>query len=74
MARTPSPCTGRRPLGEEVVLGVDRHRDVHAAAVLARTFKLAKDSAVKARTQAVNQLKAALVTADPALRDELSGL
>jgi transposase len=40
----------------------------------ARMFKLAKDSAVKARTQAINQLKAVLVIADPALRERLSGL
>ncbi|MFE1587082.1 transposase [Streptomyces sp. NPDC058737] len=32
----------------------------------ARIFQLAKDSAVKARTQAINQLKAVLVIADPA--------
>ncbi|WP_433453616.1 IS110 family transposase [Streptomyces sp. CA-142005] len=31
----------------------------------ARMFKLAKDSAVKARTQAINQLKAVLVIAGP---------
>ncbi|MER5833001.1 transposase [Streptomyces sp. NPDC002130] len=31
----------------------------------ARMYKLAKDSAVKARTQAINQLKAVLVIADP---------
>ncbi|MFF3511679.1 hypothetical protein [Streptomyces sp. NPDC002573] len=31
-------------------------------------------SAVKARTTAINQLKAVLVTADPALREELAGL
>ncbi|MFJ8094461.1 IS110 family RNA-guided transposase [Streptomyces griseofuscus] len=40
----------------------------------ARLFKLAKDSAVKARTQAINQLKAVLVIADPALREQLSSL
>lgn len=40
----------------------------------ARMFKLAKDSAVKARTQAINQLKAVLVIADPALRERLSRL
>lgn len=40
----------------------------------ARMFKLAKDSAVKARTQAINQLKAVLVVADPALRERLSSL
>lgn len=38
----------------------------------ARMFKLAKDSAVKARTQAINQLKAVLVIADPALWEGLS--
>ncbi|NEC89918.1 IS110 family transposase [Streptomyces sp. SID12501] len=40
----------------------------------ARMFKLAKVSAVKARTQAINQLKAVLVIADPALRERLSSL
>jgi transposase len=39
-----------------------------------RVFKVAKDSSVKARTQAINQLKAVLVAADPALREALSGL
>lgn len=39
-----------------------------------RMFKLAKASAVKARTQAINQLKAVLVGADPQLREGLSGL
>ncbi|MBT2388036.1 IS110 family transposase [Streptomyces sp. ISL-1] len=41
---------------------------------IARMYKLTKASAVKARTQAINQLKAVLVTADPALREELAGL
>jgi transposase len=39
-----------------------------------RLLKLAKDSAVKARTQAINQLKAVLVGADPMLRESLAGL
>ncbi|MEU5690051.1 hypothetical protein DEJ48_35930 [Streptomyces venezuelae] len=39
-----------------------------------RLYKVAKDSAVKARTQATNQLKAVLVTACPALRETLAGL
>jgi hypothetical protein len=39
-----------------------------------RLFKLAKDSAVKARTQAINQLKAVRVGADPDLREALAGL
>jgi transposase len=37
-------------------------------------YKLTKASAVKARTQTINQLKAVTVTADPALREELAGL
>jgi transposase len=41
---------------------------------MARMFKLAKDSAIRSRTQASNQLKAVLVAADPALRESLSGL
>ncbi|MCA1707160.1 MAG: IS110 family transposase [Actinobacteria bacterium] len=39
-----------------------------------RIFKLAKASAIKARTQTINQLKAVLVAADPQLRETLSGL
>lgn len=39
-----------------------------------RMFKLAKSSAVKSRTQAINQLKAVLVGGDPALREQLAGL
>jgi transposase len=39
-----------------------------------RTLKLAKDSAVKARTQAMNQIKAVSVTASPQLRDQHRGL
>jgi transposase len=39
-----------------------------------RAYKLAKDSAVKARTQAINQLKAVLVTAPADLREQLSPL
>jgi transposase len=39
-----------------------------------RLFKLAKSSAIKSRSQAINQLKAVLVVADPALREAASGL
>lgn len=39
-----------------------------------RMFKLAKDSANKSRSQAINQLKAVLVSANSQLRDELRGL
>jgi transposase len=39
-----------------------------------RVFKVAKDSATKARTQAINQLKGILVSADPVLHEELHGL
>jgi transposase len=39
-----------------------------------RVLKIAKDSAVNARTKAINQLKAILVGATPELRDSLTGL
>ena len=39
-----------------------------------RMLKAAKDSAVKARTQAINQMKVLLVTAPAALRESLEGL
>lgn len=39
-----------------------------------RVLKLAKDSATKARVQAINQLKAVLVNAEPGLREELEPL
>ena len=39
-----------------------------------RMLKSAKNSAVKARTQAVNQMKAVVVTAPPELRETLDGL
>jgi transposase len=41
---------------------------------MARMFKLAKASAIKSRTQAINQLKSILVSADPELRETLAGL
>jgi transposase len=39
-----------------------------------RVLKVVKDSAVRSRTQAINQLKAILVGADPALRESLAGM
>jgi transposase len=39
-----------------------------------RMFKLAKASAAKSRSQAINQLKAVLVSADPHVREQLNGL
>ena len=39
-----------------------------------RMLKSAKDSAVKARTQAINQMKALIVTAPASLRETLDGL
>ncbi|WP_265566372.1 IS110 family transposase [Streptomyces hygroscopicus] len=39
-----------------------------------RLLKLAKGSAIKSRTQAINQLKSVLVSADTALRESLAGL
>ncbi|OKI44024.1 IS110 family transposase [Micromonospora sp. CB01531] len=40
----------------------------------ARMFKLAKASAIKSRTQDINQLKSILVSTDPELRESLAGL
>jgi transposase len=39
-----------------------------------RLFKMAKNSAIKSRSQAINQLKAIIVTADYELREQLAGL
>ena len=39
-----------------------------------RVLKIVKDSAMKARTQAMNQMKALVVTAPVELREELAGL
>jgi transposase len=39
-----------------------------------RVLRLAKESAVKARTQAMNQLKAVLLGIEPELRESMSGL
>lgn len=39
-----------------------------------RVLRLAKESAVKARTQAMNQLKAVLLVLDPELREQLRGM
>jgi transposase len=39
-----------------------------------RLFKIAKDSATKARTQTINQLRAVLARAEPTLRETLAGL
>ena len=39
-----------------------------------RMFKLAKASAIKSRSQAINQLKAVLVRAEPTLRESMTGL
>ena len=42
--------------------------------VVIRVLKIVKDSAMKARTQAINQMKALVVTAPVELREELAGL
>lgn len=39
-----------------------------------RMLKIAKDSAIDCRTKAIYQIRALLVTAQPALRERLSGL
>ena len=49
-------------------------KDADGNAEMLRMLKIAKDSAVKARTQAVNQIRAILVTAPGQLRESLAGL
>ncbi|WP_369805924.1 IS110 family transposase [Amycolatopsis sp. M39] len=49
-------------------------KDGQGPVEMLRMFKVAKTSAVKSRTQAINQLKAILVSVDPVLRDELRDL
>jgi transposase len=59
------------------VLGGYAHAQAKSAdghVEILRIFKLAKESAIKSRTQAINQLKALLVTAEPELRESLTGL
>ncbi|MEU4209417.1 transposase [Streptomyces sp. NPDC026206] len=52
----------------------DRAKTGDGPVQIARMYKLTKASAVKARTQAINQLKSVLITADPALREEMAGM
>jgi transposase len=59
------------------VLGGDstaRAKTTDGPVEMIRMFRLARLSALKARTQATNQLKAVLVNADPQLRTSLTGL
>jgi transposase len=49
-------------------------KDADGDAEMVRILKMAKDSAVKSRTQALNQIKAILVTAPGPLRETLAGL
>jgi transposase len=55
-----------------VATGTPKHGDGHVEMV--RMLKMAKDSGVKARTQALNQIKALLVTAPVELREALNAL
>jgi transposase len=64
-------AAARAVLGGQAVL---TPKTADGPAEVLRVFKLARDSAVKARTQAINQLRAVLIGADPTLRESLSGL
>ncbi len=61
-----------RAVLSRVAAGTPKHADGDAEMV--RMLKMAKDSAVKTRTQALNQIKAILVTAPAQLRESLAGL
>ncbi|HEY8791054.1 MAG TPA: IS110 family transposase [Actinopolymorphaceae bacterium] len=55
-----------------VATAIPKHGDGNVEMV--RMLKMAKDSGVKARTQALNQIKAIMVTARTELRESLTGL
>ncbi|GAA4978782.1 IS110 family transposase [Actinopolymorpha pittospori] len=55
-----------------VAASTPKHADGDAE--MLRMLKMAKDSAVKTRTQAINQIKAILVTAPAQLREQLADL
>lgn len=44
------------------------------AVEMLRVFKMAKNSGIKSRTQAINQLKSLIVTADSSMRESFDGL
>ncbi len=54
--------------------GVLRRAGVECVVEAIRVMRVARNSAVNAKVKAVNQLKAIIVGADPALRDSLTGL
>jgi len=62
----------RQPVSVTIPLGEPKAGDGEVEAI--RTLRLARRSAVKARTQAANQLRALVVTAPDALRARLHGL
>ncbi|MFJ2008734.1 IS110 family RNA-guided transposase [Streptomyces chartreusis] len=64
-------AAARAVLGGEATV-VPKRGDGPVEAV--RVLKIAKDSAVKARVQAINQLRAVLVNAEPAMREPLEKL
>ena len=55
-------------------VGVATHKSGEGEVEMIRMLKSAKNSAVKARTQAINQMKALVLTAPAELRETLDGL
>ena len=68
----PTPSTPRPPLGA-VLSGqaTALAKTSHGPVEMVRMFRLARASAITSRTQAMHQLKAVLVCADPLLRESL---
>lgn len=64
-------CAARAALSGQANV-VPKTGDGHVEAI--RVFKLTRDSAVKSRSQAINQLKSVLVNTEPGLRESLTGL
>ena len=67
-------------LPDDIIVGVDTHKHIHAAVAITAlgarlgTLTIPRDTAIKARTQAMHTLKALSVTAPLALRERLEEL
>ena len=71
MAHNLARWTARIGLGQQIVTTRDQPKSGLDKLEMIRMLKIVKDSAIKARTQAINQMKALIVTAPSELRPDL---
>ena len=71
MAHNLARWTARIGLGQQIVTTRDQPKSGLDKVEMIRMLKIVKDSAIKARTQAINQMKALIVTAPLELRPDL---